>query len=197
LFLNEIKEFDEIVKDPKLQLPHKLLKMVSTICSFNYYLMDNLVWFAKMGFVTDRDPLFNFKYKNLKNIFSLSKTIFELVISVYNIVLKESEEIKLRLKLRQYNDKLIVPDAEWYVLTRNLIIMRRECRFYMIEFWIYLLRFVLLTSSLKLVGHSVMHPIFVSFCGLVMSICVVFKGLKGKKDFYRLTIDDVEAKKKS
>ena len=171
--------------------------MVSTICSFNYYLMDNLVWFAKMGFVTDRDPLFNFKYKNLKNIFSLSKTIFELVISVYNIVLKESEEIKLRLKLRQYNDNLIVPDTEWYVLTRNLIIMRRECRFYMIEFWIYLLRFVLLTSSLKLVGHSLMDPIFVSFCGLVMSICVVFKGLKGKKNFYRLTIDDVEAKKKS
>jgi len=30
-----------------------------------------------------------------------------------------------------------------------------------------------------------------------MSICVVFKGLKGKKNFYRLTIDDVEAKKKS
>jgi hypothetical protein len=74
--------------------------MVSTICSFNYYLMDNLVWFAKMGFVTERDPLFNFKYKNLKNIFSLGKTIFELVISLYNIVLKESEEIKLRLKLR-------------------------------------------------------------------------------------------------
>ena len=67
----------------------------------------------------------------------------------------------------------------------------------MVEFWIYLLRFVLLTSSLKLVGHSVMHPILVSFCGLVMSICVVFKGLKGKKDFYRLTIEDVEAKKKS
>ena len=100
LFLNEIKEFDEVVKDPKLQLPLKLLKMVSTICSFNYYLMDNLVWFSKMGFMTNTDPIFNFKYKNLKNVFSLAKTVLELVISLYNIVLKEREEIKLRLKLR-------------------------------------------------------------------------------------------------
>jgi len=100
LFLNEIKEFDEVVKDPKLQLPLKLLKMVSTICSFNYYLMDNLVWFSKMGFMTNTDPIFNFKYKNLKNVFSLAKTVLELVISLYNIVLKEREVIKLRLKLR-------------------------------------------------------------------------------------------------
>lgn len=100
LFLNEIKEFDDVVKDPKLQLPLKLLKMVSTICSFNYYLMDNLVWFSKMGFMTNTDPILNFKYKNLKNVFSLAKTVLELVISLYNIVLKEREEIKLRLKLR-------------------------------------------------------------------------------------------------
>jgi hypothetical protein len=157
--------------------------------------MDNLVWFAKMDFIPNQDPLFKFKWKNLKNVFSLGKTVLELVISLYNIVLKERDEIKLRLKLRQYNERIIEPDSEWYVLTRNLIILRRECRFYMVEFWIYLLRFILLTSSLRLVGHSVLHPIFVSLCGLVMSICVVFKSMKGKKDFYKLTID--EAKKNS
>jgi len=146
LFLNEIKEFDDLAKDSKLQLPLKLLKLVSTFCSFNYYLMDNLVWFAKMDFIPNQDPLLKFKWKNLKNAFSLGKTVLELVISLYNIILKEREEIKLRLKLRQYNDKLIEPDAEWYVLTRNLIILRRECRFYMIEFWIYLLRLIMLTS---------------------------------------------------
>lgn len=141
--------------------------------------------------------MFQFKWKNLKNGFSLGKTVLELVISLYNIILKEREEIKLRVKLRQYNDTLIEPDQEAYVLTRNLIILRRECRFYMIEFWIYLLRLIMLTSSLRLVGHSVMHPIFVSMCGLFMSICVVFKSMKGKKDFYKLTVEDVEAQKKS
>ena len=67
----------------------------------------------------------------------------------------------------------------------------------MVEFVIYALRFVLLTSALRLVGHSILHPIFVSLCGLVMSSCVVFKSMKGKKDFYKLTIEDVEAKKRS
>lgn len=157
--------------------------------------MDNLVWFAKMDFIGGYDPIFNIKWKYLKNVFSLAKTVLELIISIYNIVIKEREEIKLRIKLRKYDEQKIAPDAECYVLIRNLIILRRECRFYMIEFWIYLLRFVLLTSSLRLVGHSVLHPIFVSLCGFVMSMCVVFKSMKGKKDFYKLTIEDVEAKK--
>lgn len=141
--------------------------------------------------------MLGFKWKNLKNAFSLGKTVLELIISVFNIVLKEREEIKLRLKLRQYHDKLIEPDTEYYVLTRDLIIKRRECRFYMVEFTIYALRFVLLTSSLRLVGHKIMHPIFVSLCGLVMSMCTVFKSMKGKKNFYKLTNEDVEAKKNS
>ena len=164
---------------------------MSTICSFNYYLMDNLVWFAKMGFIRSDDPVLGFKWKWLKNVFSLGKTVLEMIISIYNVVLKEREEIKLRVKLRQHNDKLIVPDAEWYVLTRNLIILRRECRFYVVELWIYVLRFVLLTSSLRLMGHSVLHPILVSFCGLLMSTCVVFKSMKGKKDFCKLTVEGI------
>ena len=192
LFLNEIQEFDNIIKNSKLQLPLKILKLASTVCSFNYYLMDNLVWFSKMDFIAAQDPILGLKFKWLKNVFSFGKTVLEIIISLYNIVLKEREEIKLRIKLRKYNDKLIVPDAEWYVLARNLIIVRRECRFYMVEFWIYLLRFVLLTSSLRLVGHSVLHPIFSSLCGLVMSFCVVFKSMKGKKDFYKLTIEDLK-----
>jgi hypothetical protein len=180
-----------------LELPLKVLKLISTACSFGYYLFDNLVWFAKMDFIAGNDPLFHLKYKPLKNVFSLAKTVMELVISLYNIVRKEQEEIEVRVKLRKYEDKLVEPDAEWYVLVRNLIILRRQCRFYMVEFTIYALRFVLLTSALRLVGHSVLHPIFVSLCGLFMAATVVFKSMKGKKDFYKLTIEDVVAKKKS
>ena len=91
--MNEIKEFDDICKDHKLELPLKLLKLVSTSCSFGYYFFDNLVWFAKMDFIANNDPLFHMKYKPLKNAFSLAKTVLELVISVYNIIRKEREEI--------------------------------------------------------------------------------------------------------
>jgi hypothetical protein len=62
--------------------------------------MDNLVWFAKMDFISAQDPILGFKFKWLKNVFSFGKTVLEIIISLYNIVLKEREEIKLRLKLR-------------------------------------------------------------------------------------------------
>jgi len=66
----------------------------------------------------------------------------------------------------------------------------------MIEFAIYSLRMVLLSSSLRLVGHSVLDPIFVSLCGIGQAFCNVFKSMKAKKNFYKLTIEDIEEQNK-
>lgn len=40
-----------------------------------------------------------------------------------------------------------------------------------------------------------LDPIFVSFCGIAQAACNVFKSMKGKKEFFRLTIDDINKKK--
>jgi hypothetical protein len=50
----------------------------------------------------------------------------------------------------------------------------------------------MLIFSLKLVGHKLLHPIFVSICGLLQAITVVFKSMKGKKKFYKLTTADIK-----
>ena len=50
----------------------------------------------------------------------------------------------------------------------------------------------MLISSLKLVGHKYLHPIFVSVSGLLQAIFVVFKSMKGKKKFYKVTMKDVK-----
>lgn len=60
------------------------------------------------------------------------------------------------------------------------------------EVFIYGMRMVMLISSLKLVGHKYLDPIFVSLCGLIQASSVVFKSMKGKKKFYKLTFNDVE-----
>lgn len=70
---------------------------------------------------------------------------------------------------------------------RNLILIRRKINFHMMEVFIYSMRFIMLVYSLKLVGHSQLHPIFVSICGLMQAITVVVKSMKGKKKFYKLT----------
>lgn len=50
----------------------------------------------------------------------------------------------------------------------------------------------MLISSLKLIGHRHLNPIFVSICGLLQAISVVFKSMKGKKKFYKVTMKDVK-----
>ena len=60
------------------------------------------------------------------------------------------------------------------------------------EFFIYLMRMIMLIFSLKLPGHKQLHPIFVSICGLLQAITVVFKSMKGKKKFYKLTRADIK-----
>jgi hypothetical protein len=70
----------------------------------------------------------------------------------------------------------------------------------MVEILIYSARLILLTSALKLVGHHLLDPIFVSACGLFQAFAVVFKSMKSKKNFYKLEAEDIpkeESAKKS
>lgn len=69
--------------------------------------------------------------------------------------------------------------------------MRREAIFNRVEAVIYIMRMIMLVSSLKLMGHSILNPIFVSGCGIIQAVATVFKGMKGKKNFYKLTIEDI------
>lgn len=60
------------------------------------------------------------------------------------------------------------------------------------EVFIYSMRMIMLTSSLRLIGHKYLDPIFVSLCGLLQAGSVVFKSMNGKKKFYKLTFNDVK-----
>mmetsp|Transcript_16957 Transcript_16957/g.16186 ORF Transcript_16957/g.16186 Transcript_16957/m.16186 type:complete len:81 (-) Transcript_16957:254-496(-) len=77
-------------------------------------------------------------------------------------------------------------------MMRHLILTLRKIRFHKIEVLIYSLRMIMLTSSLRLVGHDYLNPIFVSLCGLLQAFTGVFKSMKGKKKFYKLTLDHCE-----
>ena len=56
-------------------------------------------------------------------------------------------------------------------------------------------RAFMLTSSLQLVGHYYLHPIFVSLCGVTQSIVTIYKTIRSKKTFATLTKDDVTKRK--
>lgn len=130
LFLNEFNELNEIIKDKKMGKLLKFLKICSSICSFNYYLFDNIVWFTQIG-ILNKFIISNFKWKKFKDIFSLWKTIFEIIISTYVVKLKKKKEKKLADKLLHlYKTHKIKPDTRCYALMRKLILIRREIRFH-------------------------------------------------------------------
>ena len=97
LWLNEITLLEEILKSKKMPLNVKCMKTVSTICSFFYYFTDNIVWLSNMGYWSPK--IFGYKWKKIKDAFSLLKTMLEVVISIYTVILKKREERVLRKKI--------------------------------------------------------------------------------------------------
>jgi len=75
---------------------------------------------------------------------------------------------------------------------RKVVLLRRKIRFHQMETFIYSMRMIMLISSLKLIGYRYLDPIFVSICGLLQAVSVVFKAMKGKKKFYKMTVKDID-----
>lgn len=167
LFLNESAELYELIKYSNFPLPLRVLKIISTCCSFIYYFTDNIVYLSNLGFVEPFVPKTRLKWKQIKNIFSFTKTILEIIIAIYTIYEKKKEEFQISEKLKRFTDEVLRWNSEANVLVRNLIILRREAVFNKIEAMIYIMRMFMLVSSLKFVGHSLLNPIFVSGCGIV------------------------------
>lgn len=92
---------NEILKKKKLPLGLKVMKFLSAVCSHNYYLFDNIVWFTQIG-ILNKFIISKFKWKKLKDIFSLWKTIFEVLISVWVVVRKSEKEQELMRQLTKY-----------------------------------------------------------------------------------------------
>ena len=119
-----------------------------------------------------------------------------MIIFLYTYSLKKKEDAALMSKLessiKSQGSKVISNNDPCYVYLRKMMILRREMRYIRIEIFIYSCRLVMLVSGLKLVGHHLFDPIFVSICAFAQSICAIFKSMKSKKNFYKLEIEDLK-----
>ena len=86
--MDAFSEIINLIDNKSMNKILRVLKVMSTVCSFFYYMADNIVWLAGLDYMSPK--IFNSKWKNIKNDFSLLKTILEVIISVYNISLKTS-----------------------------------------------------------------------------------------------------------
>ena len=82
LFLQEISVLYELIQSKSFVRPLRLLKVISACCSFVYYLTDNIVWLANLGFTSVYVPFSTqLKWKQIKNLFSLAKTVLEIIVA--------------------------------------------------------------------------------------------------------------------
>lgn len=109
LFLNEMNELYDLMRYGNRSSKMLVLKIISTCCSFVYYLADNIVFFAKLEFLPGTIPNTDIKWKRIKNMFSLTKTVLEIIIAFYQIHLKTSECKQILNDLKRENTELV----EW------------------------------------------------------------------------------------
>lgn len=106
LFLNEISAVHELLTKSSLVLPLRVLKVISGTCSFIYYLTDNIIWLQGLGFVGAYVPGIGggklIRWKRIKNMMSLTKTVLEIFIALYNIFEKERYENEIREDLDEF-----------------------------------------------------------------------------------------------
>ena len=87
LWMNELAELNDLIKLNKHQGPMQVLKVISACCSCIYYMADNVVYMANLDFLSPFVPFWKkkLKWKQIKNFFSLTKTVLEIVIALYAI----------------------------------------------------------------------------------------------------------------
>lgn len=125
------------------------------------------MYLAKLDFVDLFVPGTSLKWKAVRNMFSLIKTMLQLLVALYTIREKNKEEAVLLSKLDQFRDEVLKWNSEANLYLRNLIILRRETFFNHIEVVIFLTRAVMLFYDLRVFQQRFLHPIFVSGCGIV------------------------------
>jgi len=145
----------------------------SGLCSFFYYLLDNVIWLSSK------------KYKflgKIKDLFSLGRCLIEIWRTLHEIANDLQTEEQILKKLGLYDDCFIAETEESYTLIRDLIKLRREMSYNVLELITNILRVFMLYKSLRLYGAIYLDSIFVELCGVLSSFTALLKAMK-KKSF--------------
>jgi len=181
-FLDEVKNIDGFLRKTKKPILLKVLITLSHVSSFFYYILDNILWAIAMGILSDFFEEHEYKiWKKRKHSFSFARNILQLVINLLKVNRSNQKEKNYLTEIEGMKNKIIQADDESYDSIRLLIRRRRKGRFEILEVFHSILRVVMLVKSLDLPGSDFLHPVFVSFCGLVSSHISLFKALQEKQ----------------
>ena len=158
----------------------KVVKILSHCASFVYFILDNLVWAADIGIINKLIYNANIKWKSTKDLASLWKVIFELILSFHYM---SQTKLKIQListQLANISSNILSKGSRAAELLSNLVHTRSDMRFRRIDVAMNSLRFSMLVKALKLPGHHIMSNVFTSICGITTSLLSMLKMLTQK-----------------
>ena len=150
--------------------------MMSTLCTFFYFLCNNILWGVQSGilnkFITTSKADM---WRRRRNTACFIKVILSIVQQTLSYRQHIRVEEKLYKELLQSRDYIIEDGDPVLETTQKLIDQRRMRRFEQIFTVQQVFRFLCLYKHLQMPYSQALHPIFISFCEFTSSAISVFK----------------------
>ena len=122
LWLNELSTLDELYRSKTPFDFGKILKIVSSSLGLGFYISDNALYLANLGFISKFVPLTNqLKWKQIKNLCSLFRTIVELIYQVKQFFTKHQDEQKSMKELEKLDNSIVEWSSQANVHLRAII----------------------------------------------------------------------------
>ncbi len=165
-FVEDIKKFINLVYESSFDSKTVLKAFIALSGGF-YHFLDNLVWASNVGMI-NRVFTGDINWKTSKNFFSIITTLIKLFTSFiefkncyYSSWIKSDNEI-----VNENYDKII----------NETIKNRSKLRMLTLDILQYLLKLTTLFYSSKIQPfYGFLHPIIVSFCGILFCCISIFK----------------------
>ncbi|CAG9334080.1 unnamed protein product [Blepharisma stoltei] len=178
-WMEELSGFGEKIRKPMdVVLILKLLKhFIGTI----YYLIDNLLWIARIGVISKVILYANLRLESTKDVVAFARSALRILINLATAHKRYIKEKDILQELELNPEKSIGIGTLGYKNTNCLLKARQKRRFQFLEIVINIFKIISITKSLRLPLSKHMSNIFVSTCGLVSSCLSIFKMLSGKR----------------
>lgn len=165
-FVEDLKKFINLTYDSSFD-SKTVLKAFIALTGCFYHFLDNLVWASNMGMI-NRVFSGDINWKTSKNFFSIIRTLIKLYSAFmefkncyYNSWIKNDSEI-----INENYEKII----------NETMKNRSKLRMLTVEIFELLLKMTTLMYSSKIQPfYSFLHPIIVSFCGILFFAISLFK----------------------
>ena len=175
-FMDEIVNVDAHWKMMKTADLIVSLQCINDFFSFWYYVIDNVVWAASIGLISKYIARLQIKWKAIKDSISLVRNLIDVVMCVIILVKSKTIENKLRSTLRhKLMQQPLYEGSRSYSTMEEVLEVRREQVYRVIDLLQNWLRIVMLFHQLGLPGHRLISRPLVAVCGLVQSLLSVFK----------------------